>query len=287
MFDLRYHVASLAAVFLALVIGILVGVGIADTGVQEDSLRAQIAAERQQKEEALDRATILERQQEATQNFVNESYLALMSGRLDGKRIALVFVGSTNATIRNGVNETLDAAGGRLVRMRALELPLDRAALLAALPSRQATRYAGDDGLAELGRDVALELVDGGETPLWEALGPQLVEEQEGDLERPADAIVLNRTASPIRGATQNFLIGFYTGLADSGVPAVGVETSDVETSAIPFYRRRLPSSVDDLELATGKLALALLLAGGDEGHYGLRSDKGLMPPIEPLTAVD
>ena len=42
MFDLRYHVASLAAVFLALVIGILVGVGISDpvdnakTGLLED-----------------------------------------------------------------------------------------------------------------------------------------------------------------------------------------------------------------------------------------------------------
>jgi len=33
MFDLRYHVASLTAVFLALVIGILVGVGIADRGL--------------------------------------------------------------------------------------------------------------------------------------------------------------------------------------------------------------------------------------------------------------
>ena len=32
MFDLRYHVASLAAVFLALVIGILVGVGISSGG---------------------------------------------------------------------------------------------------------------------------------------------------------------------------------------------------------------------------------------------------------------
>ena len=33
MFDLRYHVASLAAVFLALIIGILVGVGISDRGL--------------------------------------------------------------------------------------------------------------------------------------------------------------------------------------------------------------------------------------------------------------
>ncbi len=33
MFDLRYHVASLIAVFLALIIGILVGVGLAGSGV--------------------------------------------------------------------------------------------------------------------------------------------------------------------------------------------------------------------------------------------------------------
>ena len=33
MFDLRYHVASLAAVFVALIIGILVGVGISDRGL--------------------------------------------------------------------------------------------------------------------------------------------------------------------------------------------------------------------------------------------------------------
>jgi uncharacterized membrane-anchored protein YhcB (DUF1043 family) len=33
MFDLRYHVASLAAVFFALVIGILVGVALASHGL--------------------------------------------------------------------------------------------------------------------------------------------------------------------------------------------------------------------------------------------------------------
>ena len=49
MFDFRYHVASLAAVFFALVIGILVGVALASHGLgnterdrlQEDVRRAQ------------------------------------------------------------------------------------------------------------------------------------------------------------------------------------------------------------------------------------------------------
>ncbi len=36
MFDLRYHVASLAAVFIALVVGILVGVGISGRGFVDD-----------------------------------------------------------------------------------------------------------------------------------------------------------------------------------------------------------------------------------------------------------
>src|SRR6266581_2139053 len=39
MFDLRYHVASLAAVFLALIIGILVGVGISDRGYVDRAQR--------------------------------------------------------------------------------------------------------------------------------------------------------------------------------------------------------------------------------------------------------
>ena len=39
MFDLRYHVASLAAVFLALIIGILVGAGLATRTDVEGSER--------------------------------------------------------------------------------------------------------------------------------------------------------------------------------------------------------------------------------------------------------
>ena len=45
MFDLRYHVASLAAVFLALLIGILVGVGISDRGLVDRAKYQEPAGE--------------------------------------------------------------------------------------------------------------------------------------------------------------------------------------------------------------------------------------------------
>ena len=42
MFDLRYHVASLTAVFVALVIGILVGVGLSGKGFVNDAERTNL-----------------------------------------------------------------------------------------------------------------------------------------------------------------------------------------------------------------------------------------------------
>ena len=45
MFDLRYHVASLAAVFLALVIGILVGVGLTRGGFVSKAERGALQAQ--------------------------------------------------------------------------------------------------------------------------------------------------------------------------------------------------------------------------------------------------
>jgi copper transport outer membrane protein MctB len=285
MFDLRYHVASLAAVFLALVIGILVGVGIADRGVREDALRNQVAVERGRREQAEDEVGLLKRQQAATQDFVTNSYGALMSKRLDGMQIALVFVGSVDDDIRSSVQKAVSDADGRVSAMRALKLPVDRRALQSALAGRSLiARYAGDDGLKDLGRDLGKEFVHGVETPLWNAVGNELVEEQDGRLNKPVDGVVVARTTRPQRGATGNFLNGLYTGLADAGVPGVGVENSDSSTTAVRVFRRHGLSSVDDLEQPTGRLALVLLLAGGEEGQYGLREDDdALMPSIEPF----
>jgi hypothetical protein len=45
-------------------------------------------------------------------------------------------------------------------------------------------------------------------------------------------------------------------------------------------------SSVDDVETPVGKLALAVLLTGGERGLYGVKkSASALLPPVEPVTA--
>src|SRR5438132_13632107 len=100
MFDLRYHVASLAAVFLALVLGILVGVGISSGGFIRKSerwlLNRQIADLQGRLDAATRRAGDLSRAQRAAQAFVSASYPTLMAERLKGRRVAVAFVGAAD-----------------------------------------------------------------------------------------------------------------------------------------------------------------------------------------------
>jgi hypothetical protein len=284
MFDLRYHVASLAAVFLALIIGILVGVAISDPDLADraelDLQREQIADLNEQLEAASERAD----EQQAAADFVEASYSAVMNDRLAGRGIVVVFVGSVDRTLRVNVESALSDAGAVVLRLRALSVPIREDALEASLRSRSPLAgYVGEDHLADLGRDLGRELVEGGETPLWDALGDELLEERRGPGRREADGIVVVRSAEPQAGNTARFLRGFYGGLEGS-VPVVGAEASTADPSAIPVYRRADFSSVDSIDTRLGKVALAVLLAGGREGHYGLKetADAGI-PPIAPV----
>jgi hypothetical protein len=289
VFDLRYHVASLAAVFLMLVVGILVGVGISGRGFVDDAERKQLDGRIAALEEEVEAAKVdtedLERRQEAAEDFVKGAYPVLAENRLAGKRIAVLVLGSVDPTV-GFVQRALDDSGGRLARMRAVTLPLRRDEVEAALAEKpELAGYVGDDQLRNVGRDLGRELAIGGETPLWDALEGEIVEERSGDFAEPVDGVVVIRTAEPQAAESSRFLAGLYEGPRSTGVPVVGVERSRVEQSAIPVFQRHSVSTVDGVDTELGRLGLVLLLGGAEPGDYGTRdtAEDGILPPIEPL----
>jgi hypothetical protein len=290
VFDLRYHVASLAAVFLMLVVGILIGVGISGRGFVDDAerrdLEGRIAGLQEDVEAARADADDFERRQEAAENFVESAYPALAAGRLARKNVAMLVLGPVDATVSAVERAVEEDADGRVARMRALELPLRVEAVEAALSGKpELGGYVGDEQLGNLGRDLGRELAAGGKTPLWDALEPELVEVREGDLAEPVDGVVVMRTAEPQAAESSRFLAGLYQGLGSAGVPVAGVEPSRVEQSAIPIFQRYRLSTVDGVETPVGALAMLLVLADPDAaGDFGVRDTADrLLPPIEPL----
>jgi hypothetical protein len=294
VFDLRYHVASLTAVFLALVIGILVGVGISGQGFVSDAERTnfnnRLAALSAQLDEETLRADELEARQDAAQEFVESAYPVLAAERLRDVDVALLVLGSIEEGTRDAVEDALDDADGDLVRARVVAVPLPTEEVQRALQADEdLAEYAGEDELDDLGRELAREFVEGGPTPLWDLLASDLVSQRDGSSFADAAAVVVIRQAEPQQRETARFLAGVYRGLASAGVPAVGVEATRVETPAVPVFSRSGLSTVDGVDTPLGKLALILLLTGAERGDYGVRetAEDGILPPIEPMSPTE
>jgi hypothetical protein len=294
VFDLRYHVVSLAAVFLALVIGVLLGVGISETGrvddVERDSYEARIGDLERRLEAAAEQDLATEGQRKAAETIFDEAYPLFMENRLAGLRVVTIVVGSAGPdnAIRGGLERMLaDGGAGGNFRFRELEVPFDAEAIRNELDGRaELARFSGPESNDDLGEQLAKELVSGGDTPLWDALSSLIVGEETGVGAVPPDAVVVARTTEPQQGATASVLAGFYRGLAAGAVPALGVEATESKPSAIPVYERMSLSSVDTIDTDVGRLAAALVLGGGPSGNYGVKrtAEDGILPtPVEPV----
>jgi Copper transport outer membrane protein, MctB len=291
MFDLRYHVTSLAAVFIALLIGILVGVALASHGLgnserkslEDDVRRAQNRNDRLQ-------ATVdaLQQQNRADSSFVGDTYNALMTDRLKDKRVAVLYVGSVDHAIQGELATAIkDAGGGTPARMYALQVPIDAASIDKRLGNNPAlAKYAGSDHLRQLGQQLGHAFVTGGKMPVWTALHSMIVQEATprfGASRRPVDAVIVVRSADPQTGDSAPFVKGLYEGLGKAGVPAVGVEQSKSDFAAKSVFQQAQLSTVDDVDLNAGKLALAIVLSTpASRADYGINAND-LLPPVTPV----
>ena len=287
MFDFRYHVASLAAVFVALVLGILAGIGLSGRGFVNDAersvLRGQIDDLRGQRDAAVVRACRRQPSWCGVRRLLRDrlSRRSPVAGSR-GKHVAVLFIGSIDQGMSTAISRAVRDAGGSITRVRSIGVPLDQAAIAAALPAPARRDYVTRARWDALGRALGVEYVKGGQTPLWDALAEAIVDEQDGPAKPPVDAVVIARPARPQLGATKNMLGGLYQGLSGAGEPVVGVETAAAAQSAIPVFRRGGLSTVDSVESAAGRLATILLLAGGRPGSYGVDDTAvdGVLPPV-------
>jgi hypothetical protein len=68
------------------------------------------------------------------------------------------------------------------------------------------------------------------------------------------------------------------SGLVATKAPAVGVEDSEAETSSVSFFQSNDITSVDDIDLVSGRLALVFSLLGA-EGSFGVKGSADRLLP--------
>ncbi|MDQ6750470.1 MAG: copper transporter [Actinomycetota bacterium] len=281
MFDFRYHALSLVAVFMALMLGILLGVAIGDKGLlsraQKDivnSLRNQVRNTRAGKER-------LERTIAQRDRFENELYPLVVQGRLNGQRVGLIAIGGlSDSTIRN-VRDALKDTGARLT----LEAVVNRPPRLNGLSPRdtgvRGKPLASDPrGVTKFARRFGAGLTQGG--ILVKRTRRTVLGTSSGSFDGLEAVVVVRDKPSalgePDATVARAFEDGLITGLSSRNVSVVGVEATTTDPSEIAWYRSHRLASVDDIDKLAGKVALVFTLAGAS-GAYGVKdSAEALLP---------
>jgi hypothetical protein len=281
VFDFRYHALSLVAVFLALGIGILLGVTIGDSLVSEaergvrQSLRGDVV-------EARDEVRELRRERELVDRWVERAVPSLVAAELDGERVAIVGIGGLPDDVASPVADAVEAAGGIVDSRVEVETPVDERELADAIGGRFARLGADARLLEALGRAVGRSVVRGGSVA--RSLARRFPERFGGDLEGADAVVVYRQPEEEASDATETFVDALIAGLRAEQMPVVGVERSSTDPSQVGFYRNHGLSSVDSVDLAAARAALVRALVGA-EGTFGFKpsADEPLPePPEEP-----
>ena len=260
----RYHAASLAAVFLALAIGILIGSEFGDDVVSstrkslEKSLLGNLS-------DARSRASDLEAELDRSNEFADRIYPTIVQNRLRARRIGVLALGGLPGDVSSQIDDALEPTGARLVAVGVVREPPDLEDLADELSQ---TRFAdietNPDTVEALGTGVGRQLVLGG--GFLDRVRSQIFSRASGQFGNLDGLIVVREQPEDLdsadHAATGRLEAGLVDGITSTRTTAVGAEAADTENSSISFFQSRSISSVDDLDLVAGRVAWSSRCSG-------------------------
>lgn len=281
----RYHAASLAAVFVALAVGILVGIGLADDVVSgaseelEDSLRSD-------RDEARDEVDSLTAELELDSAFADLAGAALVEGKLSRQGVGLFALGELPGDeTADETEQALGAAGvPELASVSAIRLPPD----IQALAEAGGGRFAAGRNAAlpeRLGAAIGRQLIGGG--PLIERIEGELFSSFSGDLSGVNRAVLVSQPPEALQadlnGDGRAFQSAMLAAIDETADGTVGVERSTTDPTTLAVFSVAGIATVDDIDRASGQVSLVFALLGA-EGDFGSKEAASSLLPdlVEP-----
>ncbi|MFZ5640524.1 MAG: copper transporter [Bacillota bacterium] len=287
--DLRYHIASLVAVFLALGLGILIGTNLLGNDVMVNTLKS--ASDKMEKnldslrlenkkaqEEIADYKTIVGMQKQ----FEKQTIPMLVYGKLSGKQVAVIE--TNNYGLHDDWLNTLTGAGARISSITTILEGFDisdetKRKQIATKLMSQSTEEK--DVYAAVVREIAGGILTGQNLENLEYFSSQGLLKTSGSYGVPVQAVIFvggSRDKTTARVAELD--VPMMKLFLAKNLPVYGVENSDVEFSYMKDYQKLKVSTVDNVDLYPGQFSLVMAMAG-KPGNYGIKpTAKMLMPSI-------
>jgi len=276
--DFRYHLASLTAVFSALLIGILLGVAMINSAVLIDQVK-QMREEykKSQKADEIDQRTDL---------FNQRTQALLVHKRLLYRNVVLVCDGFVFPEDQmQAVRQTLQQAGATVTA----EIIL-KPGLMQVAPERVKAMYqqigisadgepSVQDLLYRFGRDTGR-----GWTSITQVLEGEKLIRVSGDINMPISTVVyLGGSITSPEDPLNTIDFPFLRACVERRLHIAAAEEFDEKRpSVMSDYQKYAPIAIDNINKAAGRIALVLALSANRQGHFGYRPNADdVAPDIE------
>lgn len=285
MITWRYHLLSLTAVFLALALGILVGISISDSGAVQTG-QAGLVEDIQQDLDMLKlQNDALSRERGINLRYQEDTFPYILGTRLQGKKIALVASSTVGEELLRRLTSAVHGSGGTVLSTTVLNAKLDLPALSGKIKAdlKNDPQLAGAEGSAltsATGQQLARDIGKGGGLRVLQALQGPLTESTSGKYDTPPDTVVFaTRAGNEQTAAYYDFEKQFLLSLKELGVPVAACEPADAPLSEVPLFISVDVSSVDNVDSRIGQVSLVYIL-GGEKGAFGVKPTADMLVPI-------
>lgn len=276
MLDMRYHVISLVAVFLALGIGILLGTTIVERGLVAEQ-KAQIKSLRKTFDEIKATNVELNNELNAYKKYSEESRPYMVKGLLTGRPFAVLAGKNPDEKALASIYDGVAAAGGAIPVTIVVS---GTEAYNQAVISNLNTLFKMQGDEQALRKRVFAEIVNQMQTAsnlgILNTLGQLGVIQMRGVLPGTvSEAILLGAIEPKALDKTDVPLISAFSA---AGFPLVGTGGSQTPDSVLVTYSKNGISTVDQVDTVPGQVALDMVLSGRP-GNYGSGAPAGRSIP--------
>ncbi len=291
MINLRFHIVSLVAVFLALAIGIAVGATVVDQGLVSQSQRRIASLDRTLQDRAA-AITDLKKDKAVLETFGEQSEDRMVSDRLLAKSVLFVTDGAIDDDRTAELANTLRSSGARVLGTLAIGPALDlsapdvleraRVAVGATSTRPDTVRFlVGQRIIGAIGRPFDVESLQ----PLVAA---GLIEQRSTSDGSFPDVIpigtrvvFLRGESSPVEVTDVASWIGRLAVMAPVVVVGRNEDPLVGQVRKVAALAARV-STIDDVDGRAGRVGTVYALedlGGGRVGHYGLADDAERLIP--------
>lgn len=292
MIDLKYHITSIVAIFLALGLGILIGSSIVGDNLLVDQQKKMIDRLEEQFYVLRDREDKLEAENEYKTNLISnyENYSQtvlpiLVDGRLEEYKTAVVVTG--DGEIPAGLTNALSNAGAEVVCKVVLLSNMNLNS--PELRNRLIEFYSLDSKTDKntLRHYVAVSvaaILNGIDDPgLITFLEQNNLIKFSGNNSVPLNGVILLGGANnPNSNFAASFDQGLIASLNQQEIRVFGVEPSQITYSYMSVYQDNNISTVDNIDLSPGQISLILAMEG-EAGNYGMKPTAKKFMPSFPV----